>query len=109
MLNELETAAMVNQRISCNTRFLMISLRESSVNHHQFAIGLDGIFTLRGMNGNVAVDDVAIVASNAKSIENTVAHFFVVAQLEIGSFFLFERFFVAQEIALEGSHLRLVE
>ena len=72
MLNKLETAAMVNQCISCNTRFLMISLRESSVNHHQFAIGLDGIFTLRGMNGNVAIDDMAIVASNAEGIENTV-------------------------------------
>ena len=76
MLNKLETAAMVNQRISRNTCFMMIGFRKASVDNHQLAIRLDGIFTFGSMNRNVSVDDMSVGALNTKGIKYAVADFF---------------------------------
>ena len=89
MLNQLESATVIYQRITGNTRLLMVSLRESTINHHQFAFSLDGILTLRGMNGHMTVDDMAIRSLDTKGIENTVADLLIVTQLEIIAFLFF--------------------
>ena len=95
---------MIYECVSGDARFLVISLAESSVYHHQSAVGLYGIFSLRGMHRHVSVDDVAIVACNAESVEDAVAHLFAVTQFEVVAFFLLEYFLVGEEISFECSH-----
>ena len=94
MLYQFEASAMIYQRIAGNARRGMISLREAAVNHHQFAIGLDGILALGSMYRHMAIDDMAIVALALEGIENPVANLLRVAQLEVISFFLLEGGFV---------------
>ena len=96
---------MIDQGVARNTRLAMIRLGESSIDDHQFAIGFDGVLTFGGMDGNVAVDDVAVGACHTECIKDAVAYFFGVAQLEIVAFLLFIGLAVSKEITLKRSHL----
>ena len=83
MLYELESAAVIDQRISGNAGGLVVGAGEAAVNHHQLSASLAGILATGNVYGNMAVDDVTICALRSESIQNTVAHFGVVAVLEI--------------------------
>lgn len=109
MLNELETTAVVNQRVACDACLLMVSLGESAIDHHQFAVSLDRILTLGGMDWHMAVDDMTVRSCDAEGIEYAVADDLVVAELEVVAFLFFIGGLVDEEIALKGCHLRLVE
>ena len=109
MLDELEAAAVVNERIACNARFIMISLGEATVDDHQFAIGLDGVLALDNMDGYVTIDDMAVGPFDTKGIKDAVANLFVVAQAEIVAFLLLIGGLVRQEVTFESGHLRFVE
>ena len=52
----------------------------------------------------MSVDDVAIVACNAESVEDAVAHLFAVTQFEVVAFFLLVYFLVGEEIPFECRH-----
>src|SRR5574344_527997 len=109
MLNELETTAVVNQRITGDTSLLMIRLTEATINHHQFTVGLDGILTAGGMYRHMSIDDVAVRTFHAERIHDGITDGFIVAQTEIGAFLLLEGVLVGEEIAFEGGHLALVK
>ena len=96
---------MINKSVAGNARLVVIGLREAAIDNHKLAARLDGILATTGMNGNVAVDDVAGLALYAKGIENAVANLLAVAQLEVVALLLLIGLLVAKEIALEGGHL----
>lgn len=109
VLYELETSAVIHKCISGNACFLVVGFAEPTVYHHQLAICLYRILTAPGMYGYVAVDYVAVVAGHSEGVENTVAHLFGVAELEVVALFLGVCLLVGEEITLECGHLRLVE
>ena len=109
VLNELETSAVVYQRVSGNTRFGVVGFRETTIDDHEPSACLDGILAFRGMYGHVAVDDMAVIALNTESIKNTVANLSRITLQEIVALLLFVGVLVDKEVAFEGSHLRLVE
>ena len=109
MLHELETAAVVNKRVSGNSCLLMVCLREAAVDNHQLAVGLYRILTTHHMHGHMAVYYVAHTPGHAVCVKYVVAHLLVVTQLKVVAFLLLVRFLVLKEITLEGSHLGLVE
>ena len=61
------------------------------------------------MNGNVAVDDMAILALYTKSIEDAVYNLLRITHTEVVAFLLLEHHLVCQEVAFKRGHLRLVE
>ena len=109
MLNELETAGVVDKGVACDTGLAVVGFREAAVDDHQASAGLDGVFTLGSMNGHVTVDDMAVLALHLEGIKDAVADLGRVAQFEIVALLFFIRILVTEEIALEGGHLRLVE
>ena len=109
VLDELEAAAVVNERIACNARLIVISLGETAVDNHQFAISFDGVLTFGNMDGYVTIDDMAIRSFDTEGVEDAVANLFVVAQAEVVAFLLLIGGLVRQEVTFEGGHLRLVE
>ena len=109
MLNELKSAGVIYQRVAGDTRFGLIGLGEAAVNHHELAAGLDGILTLDGLDGHVAVDDVTVLALNAELVKNHVNHFGVVAHGVVEALDLLVGILVGNEVALKGRHLALVE
>ena len=58
VLDEFEAAAVIDEGVACDARRVVVGLRETSVDDHQHAVGLDGVLALAGMNRHVAVDDV---------------------------------------------------
>ena len=100
---------MINQGIAGNARLVVVGLGETAVDDHQLTICLDRILALQGAHWHVTIDDVAVLAVKSEGIHDVVYHLFVVAQLEVVAFLLLMGLLVGDEIALEGSHLALVE
>ena len=109
VLYELESAAVIDQRISGNAGGLVVGAGEAAVNHHQLSASLAGILATGNVYGNVAVDDVAICALRSESIQNAVAHFGVVAVLEIIALLLGVHGLICEEITFEGGHAVLAK
>ena len=105
MLDELETAAVVNERVARYARRVVIGLGETAVDHHEFAVCLNGIFAVGGADGHVAVDNVAMQTPHAESIHDAIAHGCVVAQRIIIALVLFVRFLVGDKVAFKRCHL----
>ena len=109
MLYELKTTTVIDERVSCNAGLLMIGLCESTVDDHQLASCFNRILSGTHFHGDVAVDDMSVRPSDAKSVHDMLANLLVVTQFEVVALMLNMCFLVFDEIALEGSHLRLVE
>lgn len=109
VLNEYKSTAMVDKCVSGYARLLMISLREASVNNHKLAVGLDRILAIAYMYGHMTVDNMTIFAFHPESVHYIVDYLLIVAQLEVVALLLVVCRLVGYEVALEGSHLRLIE
>ena len=109
VLDELEASAVIDQRIACDARSVVISLGKAAVDDHQHAVGLDGVLALAGMNGDVSVDDVAVLSLHAEAVKDAGADGWVFAQLVVGSLLLVVCGRVGEEIAFESRHAALVE
>lgn len=109
VLYQLEAPRVVDQRVARNARLLVVGLRESAVDHHQFSIGLDGILAAHHMHGDVAVDDVAVGSRHSKLVHNHLGGLFFLAQREVVALFLLVGLLFLEEVAFEGCHLGLVE
>ena len=72
MLYENEPTTVVDEGVAGNAGFLMIWLREATVNDHEFAVSFYGILAVAYVYGYVAVDDVAIVAYYVEGIKDIV-------------------------------------
>ena len=95
---------MIYQCVACNARFLVISLRETTINDHQLAVGLYRILAISHVYGYMPVDDVPIFALNIEGIKNAVNHRLVVSQRKIVALSLLMCFFFGDEITFEGGH-----
>ena len=109
MLNELETSAVIDERIACNTSCVMVRLGETSVNNHQHTVCFDGVLTLAGMNRNVTVNDVAGLSFNSETVQDASTNGRIFAKLIVGAFFFVMRGWIGEEISLERRHTTLVE
>ena len=109
MLNKLETATMVNERVTCNACLLMVRLCKSTVNDHKSATCLNWTFTCYHMNRNVTVYNVTVLTRYAKCVHYAVNSLLVITQTEEVAFLLNVRLLFADEVTLKGSHLRFVE
>ena len=86
MLYQLETTAVIDQRITGNTCLVMVGLGESAVNHHQFAVGLDGVLARLHMHGNVAVDDMAVATKNVTDMSYMFSDFKFLPNINVSNF-----------------------
>ena len=80
MLHQLQTSRVINERISCNTRLGLVCLGETAVDNQQLTAGLDGLFALGYLDGNMTVDNVCMRPVDAELAQDAVAHSLFVAQ-----------------------------
>ncbi len=109
VLYELETAGVVDEGVAGDAGLVVVGFRETAVDDHQPSACLDGVLALGGVDGHVAVDDVAVVAFHLEGVEDAVADLGGVAKLEVVALLFLVGLLVFEEIALEGGHLGLVE
>ena len=109
MLHKLETTAVVNQGVTSNASFLMVSLRESAIYHHQLAACLDRVFATRHMHRHMTIYDVTIRVGNAEGVHYRVANILTITQGEEVALSLVVCLLFVDEIALKCSHLRFVK
>lgn len=79
VLYENESTTVVDEGVAGNAGFLMVWLRETTINDHEFAVSFYGILAVAYVYGYVAVDDVAIVAYYVEGIKDIVYYLLVVA------------------------------
>ena len=69
VLHKLEAARMVDQGITGYTCFWVVGFGEAAVDDKQFAIRLDRVLSFDRADGNMSVDDVAVLAGNAELVQ----------------------------------------
>ena len=69
VLYQLESAVVVFQSIAGDTCFQVISLGEATVDDHQLAIRFDRVLALQGLDRDMAVDDVAVLALHTEFVQ----------------------------------------
>lgn len=69
VLHKLEAARMVDQGITGYTCFWVVGFGEAAVDDKQFAIRLDRVLTFDRADGDMSVDDVAVLAGNAELVQ----------------------------------------
>ena len=79
VLYQLEATAVVDQRVAGNASLLVVSLRETAVDDHQLAVGLDRVLTTTHLDGHVTVDDMTVLSCHAKGLKDVIADGLVVA------------------------------
>ena len=82
VLDELEASGVIYEGVTGDACLVVIGFGESAVDDHQSASGLDGILTLRGVDGYVTIDDMTDLAFDSESIEDAVATFYPVHDLQ---------------------------
>ena len=82
----------------------LVGLAEAAVDDNELAAGLEGALPLLGLDGDVAVDDVAVGPGQAEFGQHPVAHGGVVVVGVVGVFGLGPGCFVGHEPPLEGGH-----
>ena len=87
----------------------MVSFRKATINNHEVPIGLDGAFAPCHTHRHMPIDDVPVLAFNAKGIKNTFTHLCIIAQQIVVTFLLVVGALIAQEITLKGSHAIFVK
>ena len=86
--NDLEAIGVEGQRISSDAAGGLISLAEAAVNDDQPASSLDGAFPLPGLDGDMAVNDVAVPALQAELLQDALTDGGVIVQGVVGVFWL---------------------
>ena len=109
VLYQLESSGVIDQCVSGDAGGLVIGFSKSAVNHHQASFGFDGCLACSDVHGHVSVDDVPVFALHAESVHDAVAHFGIVAQPVVGTFYFLVQRLVGEEVALEGGHAAFVE
>ena len=79
VLHQYKSTAVIDKGVAGNTSLLMVCLRETAVDNHKLAVGLNWILAVAYMYRHMAVDDVAIGACNLEGIHYVVYNLLVVA------------------------------
>ena len=107
MCNELYRSGIGYQRISRNSRNLLIRAGKSAVDNDDLSAAVYRRFPFFYLYGYMSVYDMPFVGIDAEFAENTLHRLFIVAQTIIGIFFLRIAFFIREKISLEGRHFIL--
>ena len=108
VFDQLDTMAVIDQRVSGDTGLLLVWLTEPAVDDKAFAVGAGRCFAFDRPHGHMAVDDTSCGGIEPELLQDALAYMLVIGEGEIGTFLLFVGCFVFEEIPLEGSHLILV-
>ena len=109
VLHELESSAVIDQRVARDARGVVIGFGEASVDDHHASFGFDGTFSACRSDGDVPVDDVTVRSFHSEGIHDVVTHLGFGAQSIVCSFLLRVCVLFCEEVAFEGCHFSFVE
>ena len=104
MGNKSKSVGIVDQRIASDAAGGLIGLAEAAVDDQQPAAPLHGALPFLGLDGDVAVDDVAVGALQAELPQQRLADLRVVVELVVDVFGLGPGGLVGEETPLKGGH-----
>ena len=87
MSSQNKTIRIVDQGISCDSRFLLIGLGKASVDHQYLTAAFNGIFTIFRFYWHMSVDNVTVLSLKSKFSENHIRCFFILKIPVIGVLF----------------------
>ena len=102
--HQAQAVGVVDERIAGDAGGALVGLAEAAVDHQQLAAALDGALALFGLDGHMAVDDVAVLALQAKLPQQLFTDVGVFVEAVVGVFGLGPGVLVGDEAALEGGH-----
>ena len=102
--DDADVPGVVDQRVARDAAGGLVGLAEAAVDDDQPAAALDGALALLGLDGDVAVDDVAVGALQAELPQQHLAHGGVVVQRVVGVLGLRPGTLVPDQPPLEGGH-----
>ena len=109
MGNQSKSVGIVDQRIACNTRCLLISLWKSSVNDQQLAVALDRTFPLLELHRHMTIDNMTPLRIHTEFPENHITDIFSLDQFIIIILTFFLQWWFIDKISLKCGHFLLAE
>src|SRR5699024_1707322 len=109
MSRQKETVRVVDQCISRDSRYFLICLAETAVDHDHLAAALHRALAFPLMNGDVSVDDMALRGIQTELTQHGIHHVLPLQKTEISALFLLVRFLIRDKISLKGRHFILAE
>lgn len=70
---------MIDERVARNAGLLVVGLRESAVDNHQFSVRLNRVLAIAYVYRHMSVDDMSVLAYNIESVHYIVNDLFVIA------------------------------
>ena len=80
VLDELETAAVEDEGVAGDAGGVVVGFGEAAVDDHEATVGLDGTLAAGHAYGDMAVDDVTVLALDTEGVEDAVTDFGIVAK-----------------------------
>ena len=102
--DDADAAGVVDEGIARDTAGGLIGAAETAVDDDKLAAALDGAFALLGLDGDVAVDDMAVGAFQSKLLQDLLADGGILIEGVIGVLGLGSGALILDEAALEGGH-----
>ena len=109
VLDQMEALRIEDQGVACNTRAGLISTAEPTIDEHDLASGLYGMLTLDFADRDMTIDDVRLGALQIELFEDHITDLLLGAVDIVVALLFVVCGLVGDEVALEGSHRRLVE
>ena len=104
MGHDADIPGIVDQRIASDAAGGLIGLAEPAVDDDEPAAALDGALALLGLDGDMAVDDMAMGTLQAKLLQDALAHLRVVIKGVVAVFGLGPGALILDEPPLKGGH-----
>ena len=108
VLHQLYAERVVDECVAGDACLLLVWFAESSVDDESFAFGTGRCFAFDSTNGDMSVDDTAILGVEPELAKNLLAYVAAVGELVVRTFLLVPDGFVVDEVPLEGGHLILI-
>ena len=109
MCRQHQAIRIVDQRISGNSCYFLISFAESSINNNYFPIAFDRTLTIPLMHRNMSIDDMAGFRIQSKFPYHSIYYFFIFKKMIIRTFCFFVSFLIRNKISFKCSHFILAK
>ena len=109
MSSKIQSIGIIDQRISGNSRYFLIWLGKTTVNHDNLSITFYRTFSFTLVYRNMAIDDMPFFRIQTKFTKHIIYHFFILPEAVISILLLFMCRRILYEISFKSTHLALAK
>ena len=109
MSSKIQSIGIIDQRISGNSRYFLIWLGKTTVNHDNLSITFYRALSFALMYRNMTIDDMPFFRIQTKFTKHIIYHFFILPEAVISILLLFMCRRILYEISFKSTHLALAK